>query len=156
MFSTIQTCKRLKRFFNKTLYFFAKPEARRTSKKQQIKSIISHGKLLSSVSMSLEKREMMRPEGVVSVKAKGAKNTACSIKLCIPSLATSIPRRSKMSKSNCTTPDRTEAHSQRHCGCAKQRSIAVPTSNFYTLNQNQSRIRQKQNYSFFIWLTARK
>lgn len=70
---------------------------------------------------------MMRPEGVVSVKAKGAKNTACSIKLCIPSLATSIPRRSKMSKSNCTTPDRTEAHSQRHCGCAKQGSIAVPT-----------------------------
>lgn len=100
--------------------------------------------------MSLEKREMMRPEGVVSVKAKGAKKTACSIKLCIPSLATSIPRRSKMSKSNCTTPDRTEAHSQRHCGCAKQGSIAVPTTNFTTL------IRQKQNYSFFIWLPTQK
>lgn len=76
-----------------------------TSKNVYIISDTCCANWLSRISTSLEKRETIRPIGVVSVKERGALNTPFRSTLCKVRAATQQPRRGEKSVKNDVKPE---------------------------------------------------
>jgi len=54
-----------------------------TSKRQYIKSLRCWGIVVSTTSISFEKRAIIRPVGVVSKNVRGARRTPCNMTVCM-------------------------------------------------------------------------